>query len=59
LSIRYYAYPPAEVVDPMFTPPTRNVYGQNGYGLQLSRFVWEQYKKGFPPTDISVCAFAP
>jgi hypothetical protein len=59
LSIKYYAYPPAEVVDPMFTPPTRNVYGQDGYGLQLSRFVWEQYEKGFPPTDISVCAFAP
>ena len=26
-----------------------------GYGMQLPRFMWEQYAKGFPPTDIYVC----
>jgi hypothetical protein len=55
LSRTYYAYPPATVTDPMFTPPTRTVNGQKGYGMQLSRFVWEQYEKGSPPTDIALC----
>jgi hypothetical protein len=55
LSVHLYSYPPKEVTDPMFTPSTRKIYGQNGYGMQLSRFMWEQYEKGFPPTDIFVC----
>lgn len=56
LSARHYSYPPATVTDPMFTPSTRKVYGKNGYGMQLPRFMWEQYEKGFPPTDIFRCA---
>ncbi len=59
LSITYYAYPPKELTDPMFAPPTKTVDDQKGYGMQLSRFVWEQYKKGFPPTDIGYCAPKP
>jgi hypothetical protein len=47
------AYPPAEV-SKAFRPTT-----QGGYGLQLSRFIWESYKapagKRFPPTDIAQC----
>jgi hypothetical protein len=63
LSIRYYAYPPKEVADPIFTPVK-----QGGYGVQLPRFIWEQYVaprdsaggeappgKRFPPTGITYC----
>jgi hypothetical protein len=54
LSIRYYAYPPATLTDQMFRPST-----QNGWGVQLPEFVWEQYKappgKKFPPTGITYC----
>ncbi|HEX5713251.1 MAG TPA: hypothetical protein VFX85_08065 [Solirubrobacterales bacterium] len=55
LSIRYWAYPPAEVTDPMFMPPTQKAFNQYGFGMHLPRFVWEQYAKGFPPTDIYYC----
>ena len=62
LSIRYYAYPPKEVSDPIFSPVK-----QGGYGVQLPRFIWEQYVardragfpappgKRFPPTGITYC----
>jgi hypothetical protein len=54
LSIRYYAYPPATLTDPMFRSTT-----QSGWGVQLPEFVWEQYKappgSKFPPTDIGFC----
>jgi hypothetical protein len=42
----------------MFRP-----WSQNGYGVQLPAFVWEQYKappgKKYPPTDIGICAQSP
>jgi hypothetical protein len=54
LSIRYYAYPPGTLTDQMFRPTT-----QNGWGVQLPEFVWEQYTappgSKFPPTDIGYC----
>jgi hypothetical protein len=57
LSISYYAYPPNELTDPMFGPPSRSYNGQHGYGMQLPRFAWEQYEKvpNAPPTDIGYC----
>jgi hypothetical protein len=52
-------YPPKELTDPMFGPPSRSYNGQRGYGMQLPRFVWEQYEappgKRFPPTDLASC----
>jgi hypothetical protein len=54
LSIRYHVYPPGTLTDQMFRATT-----QNGWGVQLPDFVWEQYKappgSKFPPTDIGVC----
>jgi hypothetical protein len=54
LSIRYYAYPPATLTDQMFRSTT-----QNGWGVQLPEFVWEQYKAPpglkYPPTDTRFC----
>jgi hypothetical protein len=54
LSITYYAYPPETLTNPMFRAPT-----QGGLGMQLERFVWEQYEappgSKFPPTDIGTC----
>jgi hypothetical protein len=52
LSARHYAFPPADVTDPMFHPISKN-----GYGMQLSTFAWQQYEdvRGAPPTDISYC----
>ena len=55
------AYLSPEVSDRMFRPLFKN-----GYGMQLARFIWEQYgetkpspedtgTKG-PPTDIAVCS---
>jgi hypothetical protein len=29
---------------------------EGGYSLHLPRYMWEQYEKGFPPTDIFMCA---
>jgi hypothetical protein len=45
-------YPPKEVTDPMFDPVKKG-----GYGMQPSRFIWEQYDRVPPPTDIFVCIF--
>jgi hypothetical protein len=60
ISGRFYdANPPKEVTDPMFTPTTRKVNNEQGYGMQLYWFVWEQYAKGFPPTDLELCHDAP
>ena len=50
LSILSYAYPPATLTDVMFRP-----ISQSGYGMELARFIWEQYAKGFPPTDMYIC----
>jgi hypothetical protein len=43
----------------MFTPTTMRVNNEQGFGMQLYRFVWEQYAKGFPPTDLGLCRHAP
>ena len=59
LSRFYEANPPKEVTDPMFTPTTMKVNNEQGFGMQLYRFVWEQYAKGFPPTDLELCHDAP
>ena len=48
---RGVAYPPAKLTDKMFTPVS-----QNGVGMQIADFMWQQYKVGFPPTDIYACA---
>jgi hypothetical protein len=53
LSIRYYAYPPAKLTDPMFLSRR-----QNGLGMQLHRFVWTQFdhvRPHSPPTNIAYC----
>ena len=47
--LRDGSYPPASLTDEMFRP-----VGQNGFGVQLARFMWEEYDKG-PPTNIYIC----
>lgn len=47
--------PPASITDSMFLPAA-----QGGYGLQLHRFIWEQYEHArtdvvAPPTNIAIC----
>jgi hypothetical protein len=52
------AYPPEELTAPMFTPIGQTTAdGQSGYGMQLPRFIWEQYEgvAKAPPTDIGLC----
>ncbi len=44
------AFPSATVTDAMFRPVDRN-----GYGLQLSRFVWTAFKPAAPPTQMTNC----
>jgi hypothetical protein len=48
--VRPRSYPPADLTNSMFLP-----VAQGGYGLQLQRYVWEQYRSPFPPTDIAKC----
>jgi hypothetical protein len=48
LTITAYAYPDPKLTNAMFLPRT-----QNGLGMQLSDYVWTQFKR--PPTDISYC----
>jgi hypothetical protein len=57
LRTRTYPYPPKDMTDPMFTPTTEKVGNppQYGYGMQLPRFMWEQFDKGFPPSQIFWC----
>lgn len=43
-------FPPKSVTDDAFIP-----ISQGGLGMQLSRYMWEQYATGFPPTDIFGC----
>lgn len=52
LSLSYYAYPPSTLTDAMFLAPK-----QGGLGMQLPRFLWEQYEDvaKAPPTDIGQC----
>ena len=44
------AYPDPTLTNAMFSPPN-----QNGYGMQLPRFIWEQYTNPNAPTDDRYC----
>ena len=44
------AYPDPDLTNAMFSSPN-----QNGYGMQLPRFIWNQYTNPNAPTDDRYC----